>query len=215
MVRRYGRIAGAFGYVKITSIKQQVKRTDRYSIFVDNKYAFSLSEAGLLQQGLASGQELDQYKLASLKEASGTDKAYGNALRYVVMRPRSEWELETYLKRKDVEEPVAEQIIDKLRDLRLLDDTAFARSWVANRRLLKSTSKRKLQLELQQKHVPASIISQVLQEDETDERDTLRELVQKKSGRYPDRNKFMQYLARQGFSYTDIKSVLNQEDTDY
>ena len=200
--------------MKITSIKQQVKRADRYSIFVDGKYSFSLSESALLAQRLASGQEFDEKELAELKKASGDDKAYGNALRYVAMRPRSVWEIETYLRRKDVEEPVAAEIIKRLQAVGLLDDVAFGRAWVANRRLLKSTSKRKLQLELRQKHLSSAVIDQVLQEDETDERDTLRDLVEKKRGRYPDKQKFMQYLARQGFGYDDIKTVLN-EDVEY
>jgi SOS response regulatory protein OraA/RecX len=63
--------------------------------------------------------------------------------------------------------------------------------------------------------VPESIIDQAMREDETDERQTLRELVEKKRSRYPDKIKFMQYLARQGFGYDDIKSVLNEEEDEY
>jgi len=201
--------------MKITSIKQQVKRSDRYSVFVDEKYAFSLSESALLSQGIASGQEVTAQELSALKAASGADKAYGNALRYVAMRPRSEWEMTTYLRRKEVEEPVAEDIMRRLKAVGLLDDLAFGRAWVANRRLLKSTSKRKLQLELKQKRLSESVISQVLGEDETDERATLRSLVEKKRNRYADQNKFMQYLARQGFGYDDIKSVLQEDPEEY
>lgn len=198
--------------MKITSIKQQVKRSNRYSIFVDDVYAFSLSESGLLSQGLATGQEFDKQELEKLKQASGADKAYGNALRYVAMRPRSEWEMRSYLERKDVEEPVVQTIMQRLRDVDLLNDKLFATAWVANRRLLRNTSKRRLQLELKQKRVLESIIAEVLREDEGDERDILRQLVEKKQSRYPDKNKFMQYLARQGFSYDDIKSVLSATD---
>jgi regulatory protein len=197
--------------MNITAIKQQVKRRDRYSIFVDGAYACSLSESGLLEQGLAVGQELDKTKLKELKAASGADKAYGNALRYVAMRPRSEWELATYLQRKEVDEPVAEQIIRRLKNSGLLDDVAFAQAWVANRRLLRNTSKRRLQLELKQKRVPEYIIDQALQEEAGDERENLRQVAAKKRARYPDQTKLMQYLARQGFSYDDIKSVLAEE----
>lgn len=200
--------------MKITAIKQQVKRADRYSVFVDDKYAFSLSETALLDLRLASGMELDAQQLEAFKAASGADKAYGNALRYVAMRPRSLWELESYFRRKQIEEPVAEGIIERLTRVGLLDDLAFARAWVANRRLLKATSMRKLRLELKQKRVPESIIDQVLAEDETDERDALRQLIAKKRARYPDEFKLMQYLARQGFSYDDIKSELRQENVD-
>lgn len=200
--------------MKITAIKQQVKRADRYSVYVDGAYSFSLSEGALLTQGLASGQELDESQLEALKEASGSDKAYGNALRYAALRPRSDWELRSYLRRKKVDEPVADAILSRLRDLGMVDDLSFARSWLASRRLLKSTSKRRLRLELKQKHVSEDIILAVLAEDEVSERDTLRELVRKKGPRYADRTKLMQYLVRQGFTYDDIKAVLEEAESD-
>jgi regulatory protein len=197
--------------VKITAIKQQVKRPDRYSIYIDGSFSFGLSEQALLDARLASGQELDAERLEALKSLSSSDKAYGRALRYVAIRPRSVWEVETYLRRKEVDEPLINQIVEKLRSYDLLDDRQFAEAWVSNRRLLKATSKRRLRQELQQKHVPGAVIDAVLQEDETDERQVLRQLVAKKQQRYPDRQKFMQYLARQGFGYDDIKTVLEED----
>lgn len=194
--------------VKITNIKQQVKRPDRYSIYVDGKFAFGLSEAALLESRLVGGQEIDATQLATLKKDAAADKAYGNALRYVAMRPRSTWEVQTYLRRKEVDEPLADQIIERLRRVDLIDDLSFARAWVANRRLLKATSKRKLRLELMQKHVPEQAIETVLREDETDEHDVLRQLIERKRRRYPDDTKLMQYLARQGFGYDEIKRAL-------
>jgi len=197
--------------MKITAIKQQVKRTDRYSIFVDDKYAFSLSESGLIASGLASGQELTLAELKNLKKDAGLDKAYYNALRYVAMRARSEWEIGLYLQRKEVDKDAAAEVVRRLRRANLLNDLDFARAWVGSRRALKSTSKRRLRLELLQKHVPNDVIDQVLAEDETDERASLRDLIEKKRRRYPDQQKLMAYLARQGFSYDDIKSVLAED----
>ncbi len=199
--------------MKITAIKQQVKQANRYSVFVDGKYAFSLSETALLESHIASGQELDAAQLIAFKKLSASDKAYGRALQYVAIRPRSEWEVRFYLKRKDVDEGEAAAIISRLQQLDLLNDLTFARAWVASRRLLKSTSKRRLVQELHQKHVGENIIEQVLAEDETDERQVLRDLIARKrqQPRYKaDELKLMQYLARQGYSYDDIKSVLNE-----
>lgn len=202
--------------MKITSIKQQVKQANRYSVFVDGKYSFSLSESALLDSKISSGLELSQAELDVLKKMSASDKAYGRALNYAAIRPRSEWEVRFYLKRKDVDEEEAAAIVEKLQHIGLLNELEFARSWVANRRLLKATSKRRLVQELHQKHVPDHIISQVLEEDEGDEREILRDLVarKRKQTRYKNDNvKLMQYLARQGYSYDDIKSVM-QEDQD-
>jgi len=196
--------------MKITAIKQQVKRPDRYSIYIDDTFAFGLSEQGLLESKLATGQELESAQVKALMATAVVDKAYGNALRYVVMRPRSMWEMQTYLRRKQIDEPVADQIIERLTNLNLLSDEAFADAWVSNRRLLKATSKRRLRQELQQKHVAERIIDRVLQEDETDERTVLMQLIEKKRQRYADDVKLMQYLARQGFGYDDIKSALEK-----
>jgi regulatory protein len=200
--------------MKITSIKQQEKRKDRYSIFVDSKYAFSLSESALLEQKIAIGLEVDEQRLKDFKQLSADDKAYGQALRYVALRSRSLWEMETYLKRKKVAEVVARKILNKLSDLDLLSDLSFARSWVQNRRLLKPVSRRRLIQELRQKRVSNEIIEQVLAEDETDERETLSELIasKRKQAKYQDNLKLMQYLARQGFGYSDIKAILQEED---
>lgn len=196
----------------ITAIKQQVKRAGRYSVFVDGAYAFSLSDAGLLESRLVSGQEVNAAELRQLKKAAGMDTAYGNALRYAALRPRSEWELRDYLRRKGLDEPAAQQIIERLQGLGMVDDVAFARSWIASRRLLKAASKRQLRLELRQKHVPADVIEQVIGEDQTNDQESIKKLIEKKRKRYPDEQKLIQYLARQGFGYDDIKSALQENE---
>jgi regulatory protein len=201
--------------MKITKIAQQVKKRDRYSIYVDESYSFSLSEGALLESRLTSGQELTKEQVDGYKQLSNDDKLYGRALNYVALRPRSVWEVEFYLKRKDSPAPLTEQITNKLLKLGLLDDYKFAESFVHDRRLLRSASKRKLQLELRKKHIASDIIERVLSEDDTDESGMLRQLIEKKrqQSKYRDDDmKLMQYLARQGFSYGDIKEALHAEE---
>ena len=86
--------------MKITSIQPQVKNPNRFSVFVDGKYTFSLSADGLLSAGLKNGQELSQAELTDLKKQSEDDKAYTLTLAYVVRRMRSEGELLDYFRRK-------------------------------------------------------------------------------------------------------------------
>jgi regulatory protein len=125
--------------------------------------------------------------------------------------------MEQYLQRKKAAPALVEQILNKLSNLSMLNDKEFARSWVANRRLLRPTSKRKLQQELRAKRVSDEVITEVLDEDETNESEELQELVAKKRQQTKFKNddlKLMQYLARQGFGYGDIKAALevNNED---
>lgn len=200
--------------MKITKISAQVKQAGRYSVFVDEKYAFSLSDTALLDSKLVPGQELTEEELKSWKQASADDKVLGRALQYAMIRPRSRWEMESYLQRKKAAPALVESILNKLSILGMLNDTEFARSWVANRRLLRPTSKRKLQQELRTKRVADEVIDQVLTEDDTDERTVLRQLIAKKRQmtKYKgDDQKLMRYLAGQGFNYGDIKDTLNRD----
>jgi regulatory protein len=200
--------------VKITRISQQAKQHNRYSIYVDSLYSFSLSESALLASSLVSGQELTVADVAAYKAASADDKLYGRALRYVAMRPRSTWEIEFYLTRKEATPEMIKLTVTKLTDIGLLDDRKFATSFVHDRQLLRPTSKRKLSLELRKKHIASDIIDEVLRESVSSDGTALQEIVDRKrlQTKYQDDLKLMQYLARQGFSYGDIKSSLRQDD---
>lgn len=198
--------------MNITAIKQQERLKGRYSIYVDEKYAFSLSADALLDERLVPGQELDEQQFKAYKKLSADDKAYNLALAYIARRMRSEWELRDYFRRKGYDQELGDQILDRLAKLGFVDDEKFAEAWVRNRRLLKPTSKRRLIAELKQKRVPESVIDKALTEDETDERTVLGELITKKrrQTKYNDDLKLMQYLARQGFGYDDIKAALQE-----
>ncbi len=201
--------------MKITDIKQQVKRQGRYSIFVDDKYSFSLSENALMKSGIRIGREYDQAELDELQDTAVLDKAYMRSLDLLSRRARSEWELRDYLKRKDYGPEVIEKIIGRLDEAGYIDDYKFAVSWVETRHLLKNISRRKLWQELKQKHIADEVINQVLEEDETDEIETLRNLVAKKrmQSRYQDDQKLMAFLMRQGYRYQDVKTAMAEPDS--
>jgi regulatory protein len=200
--------------MKITDIKQQQKRQDRYSVFIDGKYSFALSEPELLSTGIKAGQELDEDRLAKLKDSAVIDKGVYRVLELVSRRPRSKWEIEDYLKRKKYDPEEIDKITKAIDEKGYIDDEDFARRWVENRRLLKPMSTRKLRLELKQKRVDEETIQKVLEGDETDEKGVLRELIDKKrrQSKYQDEQKLISYLARQGFNYADIKDVLSSTE---
>lgn len=197
--------------MKITDIKQQVKRKDRYSIFIDGKYSFALSESKLLELGLVVGQEFDKTQLELTKDEAELDKGVYRVMDLISRRPRSKWEITDYLKRKSYKTDEIDKILNILDDKGYIDDKDFARRWVESRRLLKSTSKRKLSLELRQKRVSDETISEVIENDETNDLDVIKELIIKKrqQTRYKDRDKLMAYLMRQGFNYGDVKDAID------
>jgi len=199
--------------MKITAIKRQQKRQDRYSVYVDGKYSFSLSENDLLKHGLHKGQECTTGELESMQLASRTGKAYDRALNYLSVRPRSQHEIERYLRRKEYETGIIAAVISKLKKLGLIDDASFARSWIEYRQAVKPRSRLKLRQELTQKGVDREIIDQTLETvDEDTQLQNLRQLIEKKRHRYDDERKLMAYLAGQGYPYDLIKQALSEEN---
>ena len=160
---------------------------------------------------LKVGKEITTEELVELKDTARSDKAYGQALGLIARRKRSEWEIRDYLKRKEYEPELIEMLVERLYKSRWLDDTAFAQMWVENRRLLKSTSARRIAQELKAKRVSDDVISGALANDETDEHEVLRELVarKQKQSRYQDTQKLMAYLMRQGYNYGDVKQAIS------
>jgi regulatory protein len=198
--------------MKITDIKPQAKRQDRYSIFVDNKYAFSLSENELMNSGIRIDREYSAVELEELQKSAVLDKAYMRALDLLSRRARSEWEMRDYLKRKGYDTETTDTILNKLSKAGYIDDYKFAKAWADNRHLLKNISRRKLWQELKQKRIADDTISLVLEEDETDELAEIKKVIEKKQNqsRYKDEQKLLAYLLRQGFKYGDIKTVLSE-----
>lgn len=197
--------------MKITAITQQVKRPGRYSIYIDGAFAFGLGEGQLLSAGLVSGQEITEAELAELKGESEFGKLFDRTLNLLSYRPRSEYELREYLKRKKQSPALIEKTLNKLSKLGYVDDEAFAKRWVEHRRSIKPISSLKLRAELKQKGIASEWIEAALHEN-SDDGAAIKRLIEKKAGKYADRNKLMQYLARQGFRYDDIKRALAEED---
>lgn len=220
---------------RVTDIREAVRDKNRVNIYVDDKYFCSLDIAQVVDLHLKIGRELDEEKLGELKKASNFGKFYARALEYVLMRPRSAKEIRDYLKRKTLDRKVRvknqktgeyqtkiktgydssliEPVFKRLEERGYIDDCRFASLWLENRNVSKGTSIKKLRLELQQKGISAQVIDEVLADTTRDDRAELRKVIARKAKKYPDEQKLIQYLLRQGFNYSDISDELSTESS--
>jgi regulatory protein len=199
--------------MKITKIQPAVKTAGRYNVFVDEKYSFSLDENQLLDEKLKIGFEIEEVDLLKLKGESEFGKSYARALELILSRPRSEKEMRDYAYRKKWDEELSDRVLKKLRDKGYLDDRKFTEFWLRARINGKPKSKRKISAELAQKGVKREIADEILaQYTDDQEMVTLLQLVEKKRKKYTDEQKFMAYLAGQGFSYDMIKKAIKDDN---
>lgn len=191
---------------------------------VDGTYRFSLDVFQVSDLGIRIGKEYTENELTELESESQFGKLYGRALEYRMMRPHSAKEVRDYLYRKtrdtrtktgDIKKgvpvEVTERVYQRLVEKGYIDDEKFARFWIENRNMTKGASRRKLIAELRSKGVQASLIERLWEDSERSDENELQKIIVKKRARYPDEQKFIQYLARQGFSFDDIKQALSND----
>ncbi|MGK2896708.1 MAG: regulatory protein RecX [Candidatus Saccharimonadales bacterium] len=212
--------------MKITDISLQARDKNRINVSVDGRYRFSLDVFQVGDLGIKIGKEYSEAELIRLETEGRYSRLYNRALEYCLIRPHSAKEVRDYLWRKTrstkkrsprtgeiieklgVSQEVADRVYDRLVEKGYVDDDKFTRFWLENRNQTKGTSRRKLIAELRIKGVERTIIERYLEESSRTDADELVKIIAKKRARYPDEQKFMQYLARQGFSYDNIKNAL-------
>lgn len=212
--------------MKVTGITAQQKDKNRVNVMVDGKYRFSLDIFQIADLGIRVGEEYSDDELTTFEVESQFGKVYARALEYCLMRPHSAKEVRDYLYRKtqdtrtktgavkkDVSPEATTRAFDRLVEKGYIDDEKFTRYWIENRNIKKGTSRRKLQAELRSKGVTAPIIDRYLSESSRSDDEELAKIIAKKRSRYPDEQKFMQYLARQGFDYDVIKRALGSDES--
>lgn len=196
----------------VTAIEAQKRNKERVNVYIDGEYTFSLSliEAARLRQG----QQLSDAEIAALRDEDAVLKAVDSAARFLGYRPRSLAEVRRHLAGKDIPPAVVEAAIERLTAMGYLDDAAFARFWVQNRREFKPVSPRALRVELRQKGVADAVISEALDNLDGDDLAYRAAASQARKLRRPTRPQFRKkisdLLLRRGFSYSTIRDTVER-----
>jgi regulatory protein len=197
---------------KITALKYQKRNRDRVNVYIDGRFAFGLPD--IVAAKLKTGQCLSDAEITALCEEDSVEKAYNRCLNYLSYRPRSTFEVRTYLQKRDVAERHVEEVIARLERAGLLDDEEFARFWVDNRERFRPRGLRALRFELRRKGVDDTTIEQALAS--VDVTDSAYRSGRKKARQlqHQDRDTFYRklvaYLARRGFDYQIARQVADR-----
>ncbi|MFG2773606.1 recombination regulator RecX [Streptomyces sp. NPDC048350] len=164
------------------------------------------------------------------KELSPQDpaeRARAICLRLLTGTPRTRKQLADALRKREIPDDVAEEVLSRFEDVGLIDDAAFADAWVESRHHGRGLARRALARELRTKGVDASLIQEAVgQLDSEQEENTARELVDRKlrATRGLDRDRRLRrlagMLARKGYPEGMALRVVRQaleaegEDTD-
>lgn len=210
---------------KITALRAQLNDSQRVNLYIDGEFALGVSLNTLAREGLAVGQQIDEAAWARLEATEQADKALQAGMRLIEVRPRSVAELRQRLRRKEFPAPAIDHALGRLTELGLLDDAAFSKAWVDNRRAFSPRGSLALRDELRRKGVARELIDAAIADADADagedaaalEAERARALARAALRRYahaPDRFSFQRrlgaYLQRRGFTFATIRPIVDE-----
>ncbi len=181
------------------------------SIYSDSKLLVELSIESIEKFNLKIGYHLSSDEIRLLEIESTKEIYYRKSLNLISIRKRSIKEIAEYLSRFKLNQELIDEIVERLISRGYLNDLEFAKAFVSDRNLLNPTSFIKLTYLLRAKGISQEIIDSVIKKAEVNDF-SLKSLIDKKRRitRYQDDKNLINYLMRQGFSYSDIKEKLSE-----
>jgi regulatory protein len=173
----------------------------------------SIAEADAAE---AAQRDAAERTLEKVREKAG--KRVANvSLHQLARRGMSRWELEQVLRKREVDDEVAEAELDRLESVGLLDDAALAVSLVYAARARKGQGRQAIESELRRRHIDGDAIAAALADyDKEDEADRAIEVAVKRVGQMRQlddqtaERRLHGYLQRRGFDGESIRLALTE-----
>ncbi len=194
---------------KITDIKQQQKNQERFSVYVNGQYAFSLDGVDLLKESLSVGQILSESDIERIMMRSESSKCLQTALSLAQSRMYTERDLRKKLSSKGFSEDSVDFSISELKRYNYVNDALFAQMYVSE--VKQKYGPLKIKQKLFEKGISSEIIAEALQDVENTDSavDVLRTKMRNQPISDEDYQKALRFLAQRGFNYEQAKKTID------
>jgi regulatory protein len=219
----------------VVSLTARGAAASHTEIVLSDERTFTIATEAVLTLGLSRDAPVDAQLEAQLVDADLWFRAKDSALGLIARRAHARRELRDKLYRKEFPGRVIHGVLDHLEEVGLVDDRAFAESYVRDRVKLKPRGRRALRAELAKKGVrdqADSAIETVFEDEEVDDRalartaaagwlarqrqevlDALAEGYRTDTGRKALR-RYLGWMGRRGFGAGVSRDVLDELRSD-
>ncbi|MGF6988895.1 regulatory protein [Lachnospiraceae bacterium PM6-15] len=201
--------------MQITKVTEEKRiKKNVYKIYIDEEFAFTLSNGELFRYHLKAGQEITQAQKEQIDEAI-LKKAKLYVMHLLKDMDRTKKALQDKLKEKGYREDIAAAALTYVEGFGYLNDREYAKRFVGYR--MDKKSRREIEALMHGKGFSKDDISEALEECYEDEGDgellAIAEHLRRR--RYfeqeddkKSRERTLMYLQRKGFSYDKIKKAI-------
>ena len=198
--------------MKISKIEPQKRNKTRSTIYINDKFAFGLSNEVILKHDLHEGDELDDDIIKNVLLAQERQKIRDRAFRILRYRRRTVQELKTKLLSLGFEDNLVSDILEEFVQDKTLDDTSFAEAFIADYTKLNPKGNIFIRRELKRRGISGEVIENLIEKRE--EKLLIEQFIQKKLARFNlkdprDKRKIIRRLLTRGFTPRVVYDVLN------
>ncbi len=198
----------------ITKLERQKHKDTRVSVFVDNEYAFSLSDELIIEYKVAVGKDVTLLPLKEMAEEDEFKRAMDCAFKHMSVSEKSEKQLREHLEKKEFSEKIIERTVLRLKELNYIDDLSYARAFVEH---TSTSGKRAILYKLKTKGISEEIINEVFEDiSDEDQLENAIELLKKqmpkysKYDNYEKKRRLNAFLARKGYEWDIISEAIDR-----
>ncbi len=184
-------------------------------LHVDGRYLLTIHEEVWMKNGLKKGQQLTDELLDKLSEESQERFAKERAMRLLSARSYTGRQLFDKLT-EEAEPEVAQQVVERMEQLGLVDDLDYARRYARDCTNLRQFGANRTRQELRRRGVDPEVIDQVLEEQEQNPVEAIIRWIERKYCRDLEdptgkgKNRAVQGLLRRGYSYDEIFAAIRE-----
>jgi regulatory protein len=199
--------------MRITALERRAGHK-RVTLYLDSDVKVLVGLELCVQRGLRVGSELSDSELAELNEQEARRRCLESALRLLSYRQRSEAELRDRLLRRRIAPHIVAETTERLRSAGLLNDAAFAQSWVESRDLRAPRSRRLIASELRTRGVARGVVEEAA--GTIDERDAAYRAAERRARSLAGlpyvefRQRVGGPLLRRGFGYEVVRETVGR-----
>jgi len=176
-------------------------------------YELTAHEETILTYRLVVGKELDEKTFRMLENSKDYQEAYRYTIGILSKRLYTEKEIRRKLSEREMTNKVIDEVVAKLMNLELLNDSSYAALYIENQLEIGKKSQRRIISDLFQKGIPEYVIDGLMnlfdQESECDRmlkeiRKTHERYARKHLSDFELKNKVVQALGRKGFDFYEV-----------
>jgi len=206
------------GLPRLTALDPDPRRPEAVRLEIDGTRFGAVPRDLVAAERLVVGREIDPSLQDRLGAAADAEAAYRTALRALEIRSFAQGDLTRRLLRKGHPRPAVEAALERIHALGLLDDAAYARTYVQTR-AARGRGPSRLTRDLLSMGVDRSLINEALAAEWPEGSDQTAlplALARKRAGqlsglpRQTKRRRVVAYLARRGFTGRDISEMVEK-----